>query len=292
MQIRASVFHKCSQDFFPFMQLHQPPELRPGCFSAAWEVKWLAAACKVGLLWAHGSSWRWLRWTQMSTVFLATQSVSVGLQLLHSEKHVWIKVKMTPDTYVVYPTFYSLSLVVGMKTAYHLGSPAGWGAGHCRSWQGCPGYPWGTSFARCPAWGCSAIQRRLPFRRRRSRPSPRLPACQPASWSSWRPAGWAATGWRRRVDPATQTCSALCLDPVILFPPFSEKKEKSFHIFFIDFDICDKFTSGLICLQVMTLDVLTGGPGGPTNPGSPFWPCVPWQETRCGGQNSCQMAFS
>lgn len=25
---------------------------------------------------------------------------------------------------------------------------------------------------------------------------------------------------------------------------------------------------------------LTGGPGGPTNPGSPFWPCEPWQETR------------
>lgn len=25
---------------------------------------------------------------------------------------------------------------------------------------------------------------------------------------------------------------------------------------------------------------LTGGPGGPTKPESPFWPCEPWRETR------------
>lgn len=34
MQIRSSLFHKSNQDYFPFVQLRQPPESRPGCFSA------------------------------------------------------------------------------------------------------------------------------------------------------------------------------------------------------------------------------------------------------------------
>lgn len=34
MQIRSLLFHKSNQDYFPFVQLRQPPESRPGCFSA------------------------------------------------------------------------------------------------------------------------------------------------------------------------------------------------------------------------------------------------------------------
>lgn len=34
MQIRSALFHKSNQDYFPFVQLRQPPESRPGCFSA------------------------------------------------------------------------------------------------------------------------------------------------------------------------------------------------------------------------------------------------------------------